>query len=283
MSAAKKNFVFAEISELHEADFKYFADLIFTISGIHLMPNEKNYSLVQNRMLKLIRKYNLSDYTELADFFKKEITKAHIKNDFISAMTTNKTDFFREEVHFDILLAEVKKALATRMEAYIWSAACSIGAEPYTMAIHLKEHLTPAQYNQVKILATDIDQTCLKSATEGFFNDSQMFGLSDHLKNKYFTELAGIYEINSDIKAKVHFAPLNLFDHPYSISRYFDVIFCRNVLIYFKPNDREIICRNLSKYLQPTGCLVLGLSETGSVQIPELKLVANATYKKVIV
>ncbi len=281
MSSALKKFVFSEISDLQNDDFEYFAELTFSLSGIHLIPNEKNYSLVQNRMLKLIRKYNLSDYTELANFFKSEISKANIKNEFISAMTTNKTDFFREEIHFDILLTEVKKALSNRMEACVWSSACSIGAEPYTMALHLKENLSATEFDRVKILATDIDQTCLKSATEGFFNEQQMFGLNDYYKNKYFNEIAGIYEINSDIKNKVHFAPLNLFSHPYSISKYFDVIFCRNVLIYFTPTDREKICRNLSKYLHPTGSLVLGLSETGSIQIPELKLLVNATYKKV--
>jgi len=280
MSTVKSLNLF-ELPNLSDNDFSFFAELVFKVTGIHLLPNEKNVSLVQNRMLKLIRKYNLQDYSHLAIFLKQEIANADIKNEFISAITTNKTDFFREEIHFEILLNEVKKSLAARSEAWIWSSACSIGAEPYTMAIHLKENLTPQEFNQVKILATDIDVACLKSATEGFFNDSQMFGLNTYYRDKYFDPIGDIYQIQAEIKNKIHFAPLNLFNYPYSISRYFDIIFCRNVLIYFTAADRETVCRSLSKYLKPTGCLILGLSETGSIQIPELKLQSNATYRKV--
>ncbi len=279
---AKKSSLF-ELEAVNEKEFMYFSGLALSLIGIHLLPNEKNFSLVQNRMLKLVRKYNVLNYAGLIELLKKEAHQKNIKNDFISAMTTNKTDFFREEVHFGILLIEVKKALLVRPEVYIWSSACSIGAEPYTIAIHLKENLLPHEYSRIKILATDIDENCLKSATEGYFNDQQMFGLNENFKNKYFYEIGGLYQIAPEIREKIHFSQLNLFNFPYSISRFFDVIFCRNVLIYFSPTDREIVCRNLTKYLQPTGCLILGLSETGSVQIPELKLVSNATYIKVSV
>lgn len=279
-TALKKTFSF-EVEKVSDEDFKYFADLVFQLAGIHLLPNEKNFSLVQNRLLKLIRKYNFSDYSELASYFKKEIQNPNVKNDFISALTTNKTDFFREEVHFEILLSEVKSALKTRNEVCIWSSACSIGAEPYSMAIHLKENLSPNEFDRIKILATDIDVACLNSATEGFYNEQQMVGLNPILRSKYFEELAGLYQVDPKIKSKVHFSQMNLFNYPYSITKYFDVIFCRNVLIYFTPADREKVCRSLSKYLQPTGCLILGLSETGSVQIPELKLQSNSTYRRV--
>lgn len=279
-TALKKTFSF-EVEKVSDEDFKYFSDLVFQLAGIHLLPNEKNFSLVQNRLLKLIRKYNFSDYSELATYLKKEIQNLNIKNDFISALTTNKTDFFREEVHFEILLSEVKSALKTRNEVCIWSSACSIGAEPYSMAIHLKENLAPNEFDRIKILATDIDVACLNAATEGFYNEQQMVGLNPILRSKYFEELAGLYQVDPKIKAKVHFSQMNLFNYPYSITKYFDVIFCRNVLIYFTPADREKVCRNLSKYLQPTGCLILGLSETGSVQIPELKLQSNSTYRRV--
>lgn len=281
MSTSPKKIFSFELEKVSPEDFKYFADLTFQLTGIHLLPNEKNFSLVQNRLLKLIRKHNLADYSELVTFLKKEIHNLSVKNDFISALTTNKTDFFREEIHFEILLNEVKQALKIKNEVYIWSSACSIGAEPYTMAIHLKENLAPNEFDRVKILATDIDVSCLNSATEGFYTEQQMAGLNPLLKNKYFDEMAGLYQIDPKIKAKIHFSQMNLFNYPYSISKYFDVIFCRNVLIYFTSEDREKVCRYLSKYLQPTGCLILGLSETGSIQIPELKLQSNSTYRRV--
>ncbi len=142
MSLAKKQSSLFEIEDLSIKDFNFFSELSFKLTGIHLISSEKNFSLIQNRMLKLIRRYNLHDYTDLVAFLSTSMNDLQIKNDFISAVTTNKTDFFREEVHFNILLSEVKSALSARSEAWIWSSACSIGAEPYTMAMHLKENLT---------------------------------------------------------------------------------------------------------------------------------------------
>lgn len=278
--SAENKVIYFESQKVSPTEFKYFADLALSLSGIHLLPNDKNFALIENRLLKLIRKYNLVTYADLAVHLKKEISHLAVKNDFISALTTNKTDFYRESVHFDILLKEVQQALEIRSEVCIWSSACSIGAEPYTMAIHLKEHLRESEFSRIKILATDIDITCLRSATDGFFNEQQMFGLNEYHKQKYFSEVGDIYEVNSEIKSKVHFSQMNLMSSPYSITKYFDVIFCRNVLIYFTPADREKVCRSLAKYLLPTGVLILGMSETGSIQIPELTLQKNSTYRK---
>ena len=281
MSTAKNLFQVIEVPEISRGDFDFIAKSIFSLAGIHLPFNEKNVALVQNRLTKLMRKHHLNDFHELTTFLDQNLKNNTVKNDFISCLTTNKTDFFREAVHFDILLKEVKKALAEKAEAFIWSSACSIGAEPYTMAIHLKENLTPVEFDRVKILATDIDVSCLNSATEGFFNSQQVEGLPPHILNKYFSELAGLYSIDDSLKQKVHFSQLNLFNYPYSISRKFDVIFCRNVLIYFTPEDRNTICHNLSHYLKAEGSLILGLSETGSITVPQLKLTSNSTYQKV--
>lgn len=281
MSTAKNLFSAIEIPEIHRGDFDFIATAIFNLAGIHLPYNDKNVALVQNRMAKLMRKHHLGDFHELTQFLDKNLKNTNVKNDFISCLTTNKTDFYREAVHFDILLKEVKKALAEKAEAFIWSSACSIGAEPYTMAIHLKENLTPIEFDRVKILATDIDVTCLNAATEGFFTEAQMEGLNPQITSKYFNELAGLYYVHDDLKKKIHFSQLNLFNYPYSISRKFDVIFCRNVLIYFTPEDRNTICHNLANYLKPDGALILGLSETGSISVPQLKLISNATYQRI--
>lgn len=281
MSTAKNLQFFLETPQLNKTDYDQLAQIIFKLSGIHLPFNDKNIALMHNRLGKMLRKYNLTEYSQLVDFLKENKNQPKIINEYICCLTTNKTDFYRESIHFDILLAEVKKSLTLNSEVFVWSSACSIGAEPYTIAIHLKEKLTPAEYDRVKILATDIDISCLKSATDGFFNAQQIEGLSPIILDKYFNEIGSIYEINKEIKNKVHFSQLNLFNYPYSISRKFDVIFCRNVLIYFTAEDRHKICTHLSDYLKPEGLLILGLSETGSIQLNNLKLTSNSTYKKV--
>lgn len=270
-----------EVEKMNSKEFNYIADQIKSFAGIHLSENEKNYSLVQNRMLKLMRTFSLSSYDELIVFLKEHLQDKNVKSEFVSALTTNKTDFFRESVHFDILLTRVKELLQKKSEIYIWSAACSIGAEPITIAIHLKENLPPADFQRLKILASDIDLQCLKTATEGFYSEQQMIGLSPPILNKYFTELAGMYKADDEILGKIHYSQLNLFDFPYKITKKFDFIFCRNVLIYFKPDDQYKIVDNLKSYLAQDGHLIIGLSETGTIRAPELKLINNSTYKKV--
>lgn len=281
MSTAKKMLSFLETPTLNQKDYDQLAQIIFKLAGIHLPYNSKNIALMHNRLGKMLRKYQLIEYSDLVVFLNENIKQQHIVNEYISCLTTNKTDFYRESIHFDILLEEVKKCLKEKSEVFVWSSACSIGAEPYTMAIHLKEHLTPTEFERVKILATDIDISCLKSAAEGFYNSQQIECLNPNFISKYFDEVGNIFEIKKEIKNKVHFSQLNLFNYPFPISRKFDVIFCRNVLIYFTAEDRHKICTHLSNYLKPEGLLLLGLSETGSIQLNNLKLVSNSTYKKV--
>lgn len=270
-----------EVQKMDSKDFNYIADQIKVFAGIHLAENEKNYSLVQNRMIKLMRTFSMSSYPELVSFLKENIKVDNVKSEFVSALTTNKTDFYRESVHFDVLLARAKELLKKKSEVYIWSAACSIGAEPITIAIHLKENLPPADFSRVKILASDIDLQCLKTATEGFYSEAQMIGLAPNIMNKYFSELAGMFKVDDEILSKIHYSQLNLFDFPYKISKKFDFIMCRNVLIYFKPDDQHKIVENLKSYLSPEGILIIGLSETGTIRSPDLKLMNNSTYQKV--
>ncbi|OFZ31138.1 MAG: hypothetical protein A2622_00615 [Bdellovibrionales bacterium RIFCSPHIGHO2_01_FULL_40_29] len=279
MSSAALKLSTPDLNELSKKEFDFFSGLILNYAGIHLLENEKNYSLLNNRLRKVLRAHGIPTYTNLMEALETNPSE-RLKDDFISAMTTNKTEFYREKDHFSQLPQLLKIKLLAKTPIYIWSAACSTGQEPYTIAMHFHENYKPEEFEKVKILATDIDTDVLKTATEGFYTESQLEGLSPTQINTYFDSVADLYTLKPFIKEKVHFSKLNLFHYPFPINKKFDVIFCRNVLIYFKPEDRQKVCENLVQYLNIGGYLILGLSEAGSAQVPGLENIGNSTYRK---
>lgn len=280
-NAATKGKLFLDLSneQIDSKTFNYFAKLIYDLAGISLVESPKNVALIDNRLRRVLRKYGVPSFAELVEYTKSSMT-TELKEDLISALTTNKTEFFREIDHFKIITPMIIDALNKRPEAYIWSSACSIGPEPYSLAIHFKETLTSEQFKRVKILATDIDLEVLKKAADGFYTEAETFGLTPLQKTTHFEEMGGLYSINDELKQKVHFSRMNLFDSFSSIKRNFDLIMCRNVLIYFTPEDRLAICRKMIDKLHPGGTLILGMSEAGSVNLNPLVSLGNAAYRK---
>ena len=268
-----------DIDEIDKKQFYFFAKLILDYAGIHFIENEKNYSLFNNRLRKVLRIHALPTFADLMNKLQ-DSPSEKLKEDFISCMTTNKTEFFRESVHFTQIPDLLKDKLKSKEPIYIWSSACSTGQEPYTMALHFHENYPIEVFERIKILATDIDKDVLKTASEGYYQESQLEGLTQVQIDKYFDSVANLFTLKDFIKNKVHFSKLNLFSYPFAINKKFDIIFCRNVLIYFKPEDRQRACENLLHYLSVGGHLVLGLSEAGSVQLPDVKSIGNSTYRK---
>lgn len=266
--------------ELKQKDFQYFSKKIYDLAGINLPYTTKNMSLVQNRLSRLLRRYNLSNFTELASAM--ETANATQIEEFISSLTTNKTHFFREEAHFSFLKNELSNHFSQHNELRIWCAASSTGQEPYTLAIVLAENLTANQLSKSKILATDIDLDILKKANAGQYSDSEMEGLSLELKRKYFTKDSATkkYSANRQIKGLIDFARFNLISGNYRFSKPFDFIFCRNVLIYFDGPTTKQVIENLSQCLRPNGYLVLGHSESGTQTHSPLTTTAQAIYRK---
>ncbi len=270
-----------DVEEVSKKQFDFFVNLIFSYTGIHLAENDKNYSLLNNRLRKVLRSHGLTTYDELMQALVNQPLPA-LKEDFINCLTTNKTHFYREKEHFNRLGDLIKDRFnSTTSPLYMWSSACSTGQEPYTLSMYLYETFKPENFDRFKILATDIDTEVLKIATEGFYQDSQLDGLSPQEINNYFDSVAGLNQLKDHIKNKVHFSQLNLFQPPYAINKKFDVIFCRNVLIYFKPDDRLKVCTQLLSFLNVGGFLILGLSEAGSVQLPNIESLGNSTYRKI--
>ena len=269
-----------EALPLKQSTFESFSQKIYQIAGIHLPYNDKNVALLSNRLTRLCREYNLKDFEELNE--KLRMPSEQLKQSFVSSLTTNKTDFFREEAHFDFLKVHLPQLLKAKPEIRIWSSACSAGSEPYTLAIMAAEMLNPMDRQRIKILATDIDVEILKKAVQAHFTPIEMEGLQPHHKQKYFTSLSkGLFELVPDITKSVHFSEFNLMNFQYRFQKKFDVVFCRNVLIYFDKETTDKVLDLLVSNLDLKGYLIIGHSESGVIRHPCLKSLGNSIFQKV--
>ena len=245
-------------------DFQYICKIVKEKSGISLS-EDKGY-LVESRLLPIVRK---NDMTTISDIVAKLRTSNNpdLLKDIVEAMTTNETSFFRDVKPFDILKDTVIPRIIehnTTKDVSIWSAACSTGQEAYSVAITLEEdNLRMGTYNK-SILGTDIDTTILKKAEEAVYSQFEVQrGLPIMLLMKYFVQQESYgekWELKDDIKKYVKFRYLNLLDS-FPLDKH-DIIYCRNVLIYFEADIKSQILNKLADCLKPHGVLFLGSSET---------------------
>ncbi|NVN88823.1 MAG: protein-glutamate O-methyltransferase CheR [Rhodopseudomonas sp.] len=243
-------------------DYDYLRKLLKERSGLDLSP-DKQY-LVESRLLPMARRLGLAGIPDLVQKMKggaEPITK-----DVIEAMTTNETFFFRDKVPFDHLREEILPALlqarAARRSLRIWSAACSTGQEPYSIAMCLKEAGAALTGWRVEIVATDLSLGVLEKSKSGLFSQFEVQrGLPIQLLMKYFKQAGEVWEINPEIRAMVQFRQLNLLQD-FSQLGSFDLIFCRNVLIYFDQPTKSAIFGRLAQRLESDGYLALGAAET---------------------
>lgn len=290
MSAAKKIdfnqsvFDYQEL-ELSQKAFELFAGKMYDIAGVDLPNSPKNHALLRNRLIKILRKRGITSYEAYWDIVKDG--SKEVISEFVSALTTNMTSFFRESAHFDFL-AKILPEQFSKSELRIWCCASSTGQEPYTISMTCKESLPEQQIARTKILATDIDQQVLKKASVGIYEDKDMQGLSPALRQKYFTKVKStdkkrteeFFQANDDIHKLIHYAYFNLMNETYVFQNKFHVIFCRNVLIYFDEETTKRVINNLTSVLAPGGYLILGHSESGNVKHPGLRPLSRAIYQK---
>ncbi len=265
---------------LDRQTYQFFADLMYQLSGVNLPHNPKNESLVKNRISKLMRKTKISSYKDLVIELKK--SSQNLINEFISCLTTNKTHFFREEAHFDWFEDYLKKHFNNSNELRVWCAAASTGQEPYTISILLHEHLNESQLKRTKFLATDIDSEVLRKAANGVYKENEMEGCPSSLINKYFEVVKGkevTYRAKDNIAQMIRFARFNLIQDSYPFKNKFDVIFCRNVLIYFDPPTVKKVVDQLAAQLSPKGVLILGHSEAGSGKHTKMRQIAQSMFQ----
>jgi len=243
-------------------DYEYLRKLLKERSGLDLSA-DKQY-LIESRLLPLSRKCGLPGISELVQQMKSGSTV--ITTQVVEAMTTNETFFFRDKVPFDhfrdSIMPEIVKARAGRRSIRIWCAAGSTGQEPYSLAMCLKEMSAAMSGWRIEILATDLSQEVLEKSKAGIYSQFEVQrGLPIQMLVKYFKQTGELWQINPDIRAMVHHRQLNLL-HDFTQLGVFDVIFCRNVLIYFDQDTKIGIFNRLAKVTEPDGFLVLGAAET---------------------
>jgi len=243
-------------------DYEYLRKLLKDHSGLDLSA-DKQY-LIESRLLPLARKSGLAGLPELVQ--KMKGGSSSLVAQVVEAMTTNETFFFRDKVPFDHfrekIVPDLLQARATRKSIRIWCAAGSTGQEPYSLAMCLKEMGAVLNGWRVEILATDLSQEVLEKSRSGIYSQFEVQrGLPIQLLVKYFKQIGEVWQINADIRAMVQHRQLNLL-HDFSQLGVFDVIFCRNVLIYFDQDTKTNIFGRLGRMIEPDGFLVLGAAET---------------------
>jgi chemotaxis protein methyltransferase CheR len=243
------------------ADYDYLRKFLKERSGLDLSA-DKQY-LVESRLMPLARKEGLPGIAELVQKMKGSAEALVVE--VVEAMTTNETFFFRDKIPFDhlkeVVLPALIRARAARRAIRIWCAASSTGQEPYSIAMILKE--TPGLSGwRTEIVATDLSQAVLEKSKTGVFSQFEVQrGLPIQMLVKYFKQNGDIWQLNPDIRAMVQHRQLNLL-HDCSHLGTFDVIFCRNVMIYFDQDTKAAIFERMSRMIEPDGVLVLGAAES---------------------
>ena len=270
---------------MRENEFDFIRGLVYEHSRINLGPDKRE--LVSARLGKRLRATNLtsvSDYCQLLKAGNDEGELAHL----IDAISTNHTFFFRETAHFDFLretaLPEMKaRAKSERwMQFNVWSAACSSGEEPYSIAMTLKEEL--GETWSWHIQATDISNRILEKARSGIYREDTISKLDDNRVRRYFQRGHGPQEGNFRIKpalqSGITFQQLNLLEGRAPFSEAFQVIFCRNVMIYFDRSTQEELVQKLTQHIVPGGYLFVGHSESLTGIRHSLQTVRPAIYRR---
>ncbi len=247
-------------------ELKKIADYVFELTGI-VLDNSKAY-LIESRLGPIAEELGCTSYLDLYHKAKADFSK-RIQNRIIDAITTNETFFFRDNSPFELLRYKVlpdtfdRLAETGRRDLKIWSAACSTGQEVYSIAIILKELLnTQLNMWRIKLLGTDISDAAIAQASYGRYNRTEISrGLTQEQLHKYFIPEGNYWRIRDEIRVMATFQRQNLLQ-PFIGMPKFDIILCRNVAIYFSPENRRILFNRIADQLTPDGVLIIGASES---------------------
>ena len=272
-------------AELTEKDFGAFSKFIYSEYGIKMPPVKR--IMLQGRLLRRIRELKMNSYSEYKDyFFSKEGQEKELLH-FLNVVTTNKTDFFRESVHFIFLNENVlPNYIENKNNAIfkVWSAGCSSGEEPYTISIVLNDFALNRPNFKFSILGTDISTQMLERAAKGVYQASRVESIPYELKRRYFLKSKDTsnptVRVSPQLQKNLSLNYLNLMDSVYGVNDQFDVIFCRNVLIYFDRNTQEKVINKLCYHLKKGGHFFIGHSESLSGMNVPLKHIKPTIFEK---
>lgn len=273
-----------EDREFHfqDSDFSRVKKMVYEFAGIDLNESKKN--LVYNRLSKRIRFLEMNSFKEYLDYVEVQGESEFIH--LINAITTNLTFFFRENHHFEYLkntvIPMLLKENAGTKKIRIWSAGCSTGEEPYSLAIILKEAV-PAGWD-ARVLATDLDTTVVDTAQKGVYKIDRLKGVSDERVKKWFLKGKGSQEgyvkVKPDLQKIIDFGQINLMND-WPIKETIDVIFCRNVVIYFDKPTQSKLFNRYADLLPAHGHLMIGHSESLYKVCDRFELIGQTIYKKI--
>ncbi|MBK8188593.1 MAG: chemotaxis protein CheR [Cellvibrio sp.] len=260
-----------------QADFERVRKIIYKKAGINLSDSKKQ--LVYSRLARRLRALKLPDFSAYLSYLENTDEE---QQEFVNALTTNLTAFFREEHHFDFL-AEFVKNFKHKRNLRVWCAAASTGEEPYSIAITLAEAF--GRYDPpVEIIASDIDSNVLNEGRAGVYNINRIESLSLERKRQFFLKgkgdkNAGKVKVIPDLGRLIEFKQINLLDAKWPLTGLFDVIFCRNVMIYFDKSTQVNLLEKMVKLMQKDGLYIAGHSESFSQANHLVKLVGKTVYR----
>ena len=273
-----------ETEQLSARNFQRLSTFIQDYSGIKMPANKR--TMLEGRLRRRMRATRINDVNAYCHYLFEENGLDGEAIHLIDAVTTNKTEFFREPAHFDFLAAKGLPALAAKgkREIKIWSSACSTGAEPYTIAMVLDEFCEKHRGVDYSILCTDICTEVLDQAVAGRFSEQMIEPVSTARRQRYLMRARDAarneVRIKPHLRSKLAFARLNLMDDAYPIETDLDIIFCRNILIYFDKATQAKVLTRLCNHLSPGGYLLLGHSESiVGIDLPVVQI-ANTVFQK---
>lgn len=264
--------------DMDPATFERFRNLIYERSGITLSDGKK--ALLVSRLGRRMRELGFATHREYLEHVLRDNGDEMVE--LLDAVSTNVTSFFREASHFHFLGQQFRRANEAGAKRYrVWSAAASSGEEPYTIAMTLLENASVPP-PEMKILATDLSTRVLSLCKQGIYESEKLRSVPAELRSRYFTAVSNAperkFRVNDSLRAMIRFARLNLAKPPFPMQGPFDIIFCRNVMIYFDPAVKKALLTDMHRLLRPGGFLVIGHAESLSGLDLPFSLVEPAVY-----
>ncbi len=270
----------AEPPVLRTADFQKIARLAYQHFGLDLQPGKE--ALVESRIGKKLRELGLCSFSDYLKLLEAD-TSGELLTGMVDLLTTNHTSFFREPRHFDFLTETILPALSTRSELHLWSAACSSGEEPYSLAMTLLEQAREHTIPTVRIRATDISTRVLAHAKNAIYTTDRCSSIPAPVQQRYLLRgtgnQAGAFRFKPEVRAMIDFSRLNLMDPLPELSPC-SVIFCRNIMIYFDRPTQQSLVQRLTERLEPGGYLFIGHSESLNTITHTLDYISPAIWRK---
>ncbi len=285
MSTARRSDAMATF-KFTDADFSRLRVMVKEMTGISL--SEQKRELVYGRLTRRLRALGFEAFHDYCNYL--EENQDEELEHFTNAITTNLTSFFRENHHFQMLSDEplrswLMQRLSSNGKLRCWSAGCSTGEEPYSLAITLSEMIPNIRDRDVKILATDLDTNVVATAAAGVYPENRIDALDRERKNKWFSRgtgaNTGMVRVSDQLRGMITFNQLNLMSE-WPMKGKFDVIFCRNVVIYFDKPTQSVLFNRYADALCDQGALFIGHSETMSEVCTRFDLIGKTMYRKII-